>query len=146
PRLPTAWTSPVHRRAGRRSRSRVHPPRRLDPARKSGYGRGRTAFSAAHRLTPRTGTASAVRQANTFRPCSLLRLGQIPVHQHHCHRPFADGCGHPFGGFGAHITCNKHTGHTCFQVVRRTVQGPAGDVLEVRAGQDETVVVLGHDI
>ena len=65
--------------------------------------------------------------ADTSRPSARLSLcfGQVPVHQHHCHRPFADGGCHPLRGFGSHITCNKHTGHTCFQMVRRSVQRPA---------------------
>src|SRR6185503_20957197 len=76
----------------------------------------------------------------------FLRLGQVPVHQHHGHRPFADGGRHTLGGFGTHVPCNKHTGHTCFQMVRRAVQRPAADVFQVRTGQDETVVVLGDDV
>ncbi len=72
-----------------------------------------------------------------------LRLGQVAVYQHHCHRPFADGGCHSFGGFGTHITCNKHTRHTCFQMVRRTVQRPATHVTQVGPGQDEAVVIAG---
>src|SRR3982074_2013335 len=74
-----------------------------------------------------------------------LRLRQIAVYQHHGHRPFAEGGCHSFGGLGTHISCNKHTRHTCFQVVRRTVQRPADDVAKVRPGQDEFVLVAGHN-
>ena len=39
--------------------------------------------------------------------------------------PFADGGGDPFGGLRAHVTCNEHTRHACFQMMRRTVEHPA---------------------
>src|SRR5882757_1517651 len=82
-----------------------------------------------------------------FSPMSgiLLRLGQVAMHQHHGHRTFADGRRDTLRGLGAHITCNKHTGHTCFQMVRRSVESPAADVLEVGSGEDETVVVTCDD-
>ena len=141
----SAWTSPARRRAERRSRSPGRLRCRSDRARRRRCGRSGTASPAARRSAPRTGTASAALQAGTLaHGPSPLRLRQITVHQHHCHRPFADGGCHSFGGFGTHITCNKHTRHTCFQVVRRAVQRPAADVLQVGSGEDEAVVVAGH--
>ena len=61
----------------------------------------------------------------THRSASFLGLRQVAMHQHHGHRPFADGCCHSLGGLGTHVSCNKHTGHACFQVVRWPVERPA---------------------
>src|SRR5271170_4449094 len=74
-------------------------------------------------------------------PNPFLGLRQVAVHEHHGHRPFADGSRHAFGGVGTHISCNKHTGHTCFQMMWRSVESPADHVLQVRSGEHEPVVV-----
>ena len=39
---------------------------------------------------------------------------------------------------------NKHTGHTCFQMVGWPFQRPTAIVLQVRPGQDEAALVAGH--
>ena len=75
---------------------------------------------------------------------TFLRLSQVAVDQHDGHRSFADRGRDPLGGLGTHIAGDEHTRHAGFQVVRRPFQHPAADVAQIRAGQDEAVVVAGE--
>jgi hypothetical protein len=67
------------------------------------------------------------------------------VHEHDGHRALPYRRGDPFRRVGPHVARREHAGNASLQVVRRTVERPAGLFLsEVRAGQDEAVLVASQ--